>query len=191
MVEGSISRLIRQLQRRYRPDIHGVERHSFHPYRQRRRACRSALRKLQTEYFSSCPRLDRNTRVADYLLKSGVPLNRLEIIPTFCLRWPWRPPLSFATHVNAGAPKTTSLSALSSTEGSGLRRTAPRIRKDFQRHWTACALKLVLAGEGSERQGLKKLGEDLNIGQRVKMVGWTDRPDIAIRLSDVIAFTTS
>lgn len=191
---GSISRLIRQLQ----PDIvqtymGRATRLTHIPIGKGAVHVARLCGNYKPEYFHHAHAWIACTKwVADYLLKSGVPLNRLEIIPNFL------PPLAMATAIELRDARERwglaeddlvvgAIGRLERIKGFDvLLRAFARLPATLDGR----ALKLVLAGEGSERQGLKKLGEDLNIGQRVKMVGWTDRPDIAIRLSDVIAFTS-
>jgi len=130
--------------------------------------------------------------VADYLLAGGVPAAKLSIIPNFL---PQLPPATDDELATARADwqladtdlVVGAIGRLQRIKGFDvLIQAFARLPRDIDGRRPL----LVIAGEGELAGALAQLAAELGVGDRLRLVGWTNRPDLLLRLADVVAFTS-
>ncbi len=130
--------------------------------------------------------------VADYLLAAGIPPAKLSIIPNFL---PALPQASIEDL--AGARSTWNLAEADLVVGAIGR--LQRIKgfdvliqafARMPREIGGRRIVLAIAGEGELESSLKAQADQAGVSDRVQFLGWTNRPDLLLRLADVVAFTS-
>lgn len=130
--------------------------------------------------------------VADYLLAGGIPAQKLSIIPNFL---PQLPPASIEELTTARADWNLPASDLVIGAIGRLQRIKgfdvliqafARLPREIDGRRPV----LAIAGEGELAAALRTLAAELGLGDRVRLLGWTNRPDLLLRLADVVAFTS-
>jgi glycosyltransferase involved in cell wall biosynthesis len=130
--------------------------------------------------------------VADYLLAGGIPAHKLSLIPNFL------PTLPVATGEELAAARADwnlaesdlvigAIGRLQRIKGFDVLIEAfARLPREIDGRRPV----LAIAGEGELESALTKLAAHLGLGDRLRLLGWTNRPDLLLRLSDVVAFTS-
>jgi glycosyltransferase involved in cell wall biosynthesis len=131
------------------------------------------------KYFKNCHYLVGNTRgIADYLLKSGVPSDRVAHLPNFVTDFSGADAASRkALGVPIGANLMLGLGRLHAVKGFDLLITAASLLPDD--------VYCLIAGEGPERSKLEALIKELGVGHRVKLLGWRDDTGALLKAADI------
>lgn len=130
--------------------------------------------------------------VADYLMAAGIPAPKISIIPNFL------PALPTATDDELEAARASwkledadllvgAIGRLQWIKGFDVLIQAFSLlpeRIDGRR------VVLAIAGEGKLGSKLQEQAAALGVSGRVRLLGWTNRPDLLLRLADVVAFTS-
>lgn len=130
--------------------------------------------------------------VADYLLAAGIPAARLSIIPNFLpatacpseedLRAAWA-----QWGFGEGDWVIAAIGRLEAIKGfDTLLRAFARLPAEIDGR----RLLLAIAGEGKLKEDLGGLAAELGVASRLRLLGWTHRPELLLRQARVVAFTS-
>lgn len=130
--------------------------------------------------------------VADYLLAGGIPANRLSIIPNFLPAQPaaTSDELAQARGQWKFAESDLVVGAIGRLQHIKGFDVLIQAFAKLPREIDGRRPLLAIAGEGELAPVLAKLATELGLGDRVRLLGWTTRPDLLLQLADVVAFTS-
>jgi glycosyltransferase involved in cell wall biosynthesis len=124
------------------------------------------------KYYKHCDHFIGNTKgITDYLIQSGVPTKRVHYISNFATEQPGTP-LARPTD----RPLLVALGRLHTNKAfDTLIRAMPDVK----------GAELWIGGTGALEADLKKLILELNLQDRVKLLGWIDKPEDLIATGDI------
>ena len=128
------------------------------------------------KYYRRCSQLICNTPdIADYVVREGRKADTVHYIPNFC---PVRDeaPVDRDTLGGDGAKVLLILARLHPAKGIDVALRALADIKDAV---------LWIAGDGPEEARLKRLADDLTLGNRVRFLGWRDDRSALLKAADV------
>ena len=128
------------------------------------------------KYYQKCDWLVAITKgVADYLIKEGVPAERITIMRNFA---PDGTKAALPKNLLAGDEEIVFSSLGRFHKNKGFDVLLKALAKTPRGH-------LLLAGEGGEGENLKRLAEDLGITRRVTFLPWQPDPQSIMQASDI------
>ncbi len=130
------------------------------------------------KYYRRCDHLIGNTRkIVDYIRQQGWPASRAHYLPNFVDGAPTPPVTRGSLDTPAEAPLALALGRLHPNKGFDVLLRALAATP---------GLHLWLAGEGEERARLERLANELELGRRMRFLGWRDDAPALLAAADLL-----